>query len=247
MKRLALITALSLGSSFSVQAESLQCNFESDYEFSQQGRTLIFSRDAAPGKRIMIQDGRMVIDGKELKLAADDKARIAEFENETRLLIPQVKLVTKEAIDIAFTALIEVSRALNGEQNNPTVKKLQNAQTALHNSLNKNPALIINDNMDEKIIEPIVTDFVPDVVGAAIKQALSMAFSGDDTKAKAFEARMDKMGKEIETKVEARAKKLEPLAQAMCSRVRNMDKIEDGISVRLSNKQKINLLETKAP
>lgn len=247
MKRLALITALSLGVSFSVQAESLQCNFESDYAFSQQGRTLIFSRDAAPGKRIMIQDGRMVIDGKELKLAADDKARIAEFENETRLLIPQVKLVTKEAIDIAFTALIEVSRALNGEQNNPTVKKLQNAQTALHTSLNKNPALIINDNMDEKIIEPIVTDFVPDVVGAAIKQALSMAFSGDDAKAKAFEARMDKMGKEIETKVEARAKKLEPLAQAMCSRVRNMDKIEDGISVRLSNKQKINLLETKAP
>lgn len=247
MKRLALITALSLGASFSVQAESLQCNFESDYAFSQQGRTLIFSRDAAPGKRIMIQDGRIVIDGKELKLAADDKARIAQFENETRLLIPEVKLVTKEAIDIAFTALIEVSRALNGEQNNPTVKKLQKAQIALHNSLNKNPALIINNDMDEKIIEPIVTDFVPDVVGAAIKQALSLAFSGDDAKAKAFEARMDKMGKEIETKVEARAKKLEPLAQAMCSRVRNMDKIEDGISVRLSNKQKINLLETKAP
>ncbi len=247
MKRLALITALGFASSFSAQAESLKCNFESDYEFSQQGRTLIFSRDAAPGKRIMIQDGRMVIDGKELKLAADDMARIAEFENETRLLIPQVKLVTKEAIDIAFTALIEVSRALNGEQNNQTVKKLQNAQLALHNSLNKNPALIMNGDIDEKIIEPIVTDFVPDVVAAAIKEALSLAFSGDDAKAKAFEARMDKMGKEIETKVEARAKKLEPLAQAMCSRVRNMDKIEDGISVRLSNKQKINLLETKAP
>ena len=88
---------------------------------------------------------------------------------------------------------------------------------------------------------------MPDVVGAAIKQALSLVFSGDDAKAKAFEARMDKMGKEIETKVDARAKKIEPLAQAICSRVRNMDKIEDGISVRLSNKQKINLLETKAP
>lgn len=247
MKRLALITAVSLGASFSVQAESLQCKFESDYAFSQQGRTLIFSRDAAPGKRIMIQDGRMVIDGKELKLAADDRARITQFESETRLLIPQVKLVTKEAIDIAFTALIEVSRALNGEQNNPTVKKLQNAQIALHNSFSKNPSLVINDNMDKEIIEPIVTDFVPDVVGAAIKQLLSLAFSGDDAKAKAFEARMDKMGKEIQTKVDARAKKLEPLAQAMCSRIRNMDKIEDGISVRLSNKQKINLLETKAP
>lgn len=247
MKRLALIAALGIGASFSAQAESVHCNFSSDYEFSQQGRTLIFSRDTVPGKRIMIQDGRMVIDGKELKLSSGDKARITEFENETRLLIPQVKLVTSEAIDIAFSALIEVSRGLNGEQNNPTVKKLQHAQIALHNSLNKNPGLLFNDDIDGKIIEPIITDFVPDVVAAAVKQALSSAFSGDDKKAKAFEARMDKMGKEIETKVEARAKKLEPLAQAMCDRVRNMDKIEDSISVRLSDKAKINLLDTKAP
>ena len=57
---------------------------------------------------------------------------------------------------------------------------------------------------------------------------------------------MDNMSKEIETKVEARAKKLEPMAQAMCSRVRNMDRIEDSLSVRLSDKKKINLLDTKS-
>lgn len=247
MKRLALVAALAFGASFCAHAESHQCNFESDYDFSQQGRTLIFSKDTAPGKRIMIQDGRMVIDGNELKLSSEDKFRVSEFENEMRLLVPQVQYVTGEAIDIAFSALIEVSRALNGEQNNPTVVKLQNAQLALRNSLDKNPTLIINDDIDEKIIEPIVTDFVPDVVGAAVKQALSLAFSGDEAKARAFEKRMDNMGKEIETKVEARAKKLEPLADAMCDRVRHMDKIEGAITVRLSNREKINLLDTKAP
>lgn len=247
MKRLALVAALAFASSFSAHANSHQCDFESDYEFSQQGRTLIFSKDAAPGKRIMIQDGRMVVDGKELTLSSEDKSRVSEFESEMRLLIPQVKYVTGEAIDIAFTALIEVSRALNGVQNNPTVVKLQNAQVSLRNSLNTNPTLVINDDIGEKIIEPIVTDFVPDVVGAAVKQALSLAFSGDEAKAKAFEKRMDNMGKEIETKVEARARKLEPLADAMCDRVRHMDKIEGSMTVRLSNKEKINLLDTKAP
>jgi hypothetical protein len=247
MKRLAVLFALSLGAAFTAHAENLKCSFESDYSFSQQGRTLIFSKDSAPGKRIMIQDGRMVIDGKELTLGNEDKARVTEFENETRLLIPQVKEVTSEAIDIAFTALIEVSRGFNGEQNNPTVKKLQNAQVVLRDSINKNPELIINNDIDGKIIEPIVTDFIPDVVSAAVKQALSLAFSGDEAKARDFEKRMDNMGKEIETKVEARAKKLEPLAQTMCSRLRNMDSIEDSISVRLGNKEKINLLDTKAP
>lgn len=247
MKRLALVAALALGISFSAHAGSRQCNFESDYKFSQQGRTLVFSKDAMPGKRIFIQDGRLIIDGKELTLSSEDKSRVSEFESEMRLLVPQMKYVTGEAIDIAFSALIEVSHALNGEQNNPTVIKLRNAQVSLRNSLNKDPALIINGDIDEKIIEPIVTDFVPDVVGAAVKQALSLAFSGDEAKAKAFEKRMDNMGKEIETKVEARAKKLEPLADAMCDRVRHMDKIESAITVRLSNREKINLLDTKAP
>ncbi|MEO8001987.1 MAG: DUF2884 family protein [Arenimonas sp.] len=247
MKRQALAVTLSFGAAFTAHAESLQCNFESDYKFSQQGHTLIFSKDVAPGRRIMIQDGRMVIDGKELSLSNEDRARVSEFESEMRLLIPQVKQVTTEAIDIAFAALIEVSRGLNGEQNNPTIKKLQNAQVALRNSIEKNPGLAINDDIGKKIIEPIVTDFVPDVVGSAVRQALSLAFSGDDAKAKAFEKRMDNMGKEIETKVEARAKNLEPLAQAMCTRVRNMDIIEGSISVRLSNTEKINLFDTKAP
>ena len=246
MKRLVVAAVLSFGVATTAYAESLQCSFQSDYKFSQQGRTLIFSKDVAPGKRIMIQDGRLVIDGKELSLSDEDKMRVAEFEGEVRLLIPEFKQVTLEAIDIAFTTLVEVSRGLNGEQNNPNIKKLQNAQVALRHSISKNPALFINDDFDSKLIEPVITDFVPDLVGAAVKHALSLAFSNDEAKTQAFEKRMDNMSKEIETKVEARAKKLEPMAQAMCSRVRNMDRIEDSLSVRLSNKEKINLLDTKA-
>ena len=247
MKRLALLLVIGMGTSVSAKAETLRCNVESDYAFSQQGRTLVFSRDSAPGKRIMIQDSRLIVDGRDVVLNEHDKQRVGEFENEMRLLIPQAQQVTAEAIDIAFTALIEVSRGLSGVHNNPTVVKLQNARVSLQQSLQKNPALIINNDIEEKIIDPIMTDFVPDVVGAAVRQALSLAFSGDEKKARDFERRMDTMGREIETKVEARAKKLEPLANAMCKRVRNMDRIEDDISVRLVNKEKINLLDTKAP
>ena len=194
MKRLVIAAVLSFGVATTAYAESLQCSFQSDYKFSQQGRTLIFSKDVAPGKRIMIQDGRLVIDGKELSLSDQDKMRVSEFESEVRLLIPEFKQVA----------------------------------------------------LDSKLIEPVITDFVPDLVGAAVKHALSLAFSNDEAKTQAFEKRMDNMSKEIETKVEARAKKLEPMAQAMCSRVRNMDRIEDSLSVRLSDKKKINLLDTKS-
>lgn len=246
MKRLALIAAISLGLSFSANAESLRCNIESDYSFSQQGRTLVFSRDAAPGKRILIQDSRLIVDGRDLVLSEQDKKRIGQFESEMHLLVPQVKKVSMEAVDIAFDALVEVSQAFNGDRNNPTITKLQKARIELRNAIAKDPALMINDDLDGKIIAPIISDFVPDVIGAAVRQALSLAFSGDAKKAKEFEKRMDNMGKQIETKVEARAKKLEPLAVAMCERVRNMERLENDLSVRLSNKKKINLLDTRA-
>jgi Protein of unknown function (DUF2884) len=230
-----------------VSAHSKDCNFSSEYKFSQQGRTLIFSRDQAPGKRIMIQDARMVIDGQEQKLSAQDKQRVAEFESEMRSLIPQVKQVSLEAVDIAFTALVEVSHALSGDQNNETVKKLLKSQVQLRQSIAKDPGIVINGDIDAEIIAPVITDFVPDIVSGAVKQALSLAFSGDDKKAAAFEARMDKMGADIDSKVAARAKKLEPLAEAMCQRVQAMDRIEDSLSIRLADKNKINLLDTKAP
>lgn len=247
MKRLALLIAIGMSASFSANAGTLRCDIESDYEFTQQGRTLVFSRNAPAGKRILIQDGRLLVDGRELALSSADRQRVGEFENEMRLLIPQVRQVSTEAVDMAFTALIEVSQAFNGERDNPTVKKLQNARIELRNSIVKDPALFINKNVDDKIIDPILSDFVPDIIAAAIKQTLSVAFSGDERKAREFEKRMDNMGREIETKIEARAKKLEPLVIAMCNRVRNMDRIEDGISVRMRNKEKINLLDTRSP
>lgn len=247
MKRSALLLAIGMSASLSANAGTLRCNIESDYEFSQQGRTLVFSRDASPGKRILIQDSRLIVDGRELALNTGDKQRVGQFEDEMRLLIPQVKHVSTEAVDMAFTALIEVSQAFNGEHDNPTVRKLQNARIELRNSIAKDPALFINQDLDDKIIDPILSDFVPDLISGAVRQALSLAFSGDEKKAKDFERRMDSMGKEIETKIEARARKLEPMATAMCNRARNMDSIEDGISVRLNNKEKINLLDTSAP
>ena len=131
MKCFALLTAIGMGASLSANAGTLRCNIESDYEFSQQGRTLVFSRDASPGKRILIQDGRLIVDGRELALSTGDKQRVDQFENEMRLLIPQVKHVSTEAVDMAFTALIEVSQAFNGEHDNPTEKKLQNARIEL--------------------------------------------------------------------------------------------------------------------
>ena len=69
-------------------------------------------------------------------------------------------------------------------------------------------------------------------------------FAGEE-KAKAMEARMDTMDKDLDARMEARAKSLEPLAQAMCQRIRRMDGIDDSLEVRLPNGNPINFLQAE--
>jgi len=68
-------------------------------------------------------------------------------------------------------------------------------------------------------------------------------FAGEE-KTKAMEARMDAMDKQLDVRVEARAKALEPLANAMCKRIQRMDAIDDSLEVRLPNGKPINFIES---
>jgi hypothetical protein len=53
---------------------------------------------------------------------------------------------------------------------------------------------------------------------------------------------MNRMEHELDTKVEARADALEPLADAMCLRLRRMDDIDNSLEFRLPDGSQLQLL-----
>jgi hypothetical protein len=81
------------------------------------------------------------------------------------------------------------------------------------------------------------------IAGAAVTSTLAVAFSGDERKAEQFERRMERMGDEIERKVEHRAEALEPLVERMCARTRELDRIEQGLAMRIDG-EPLDLLRT---
>jgi hypothetical protein len=53
---------------------------------------------------------------------------------------------------------------------------------------------------------------------------------------------MERMEKELDGKVDARAKTLEPLAESMCLRMKTIDRLDDELEYRLPDGGRLELL-----
>jgi hypothetical protein len=217
------------------------CNIHSDYNIGPYRNAYLFQREDGPARKVGLGGGRLFIDGKEVGLGAADQERIARFEGEMRALEPQVQQVSEEAIGIAFTALTEVARGLSSNPDE-TIANLEKSRRQALAEIRSQPLAVFNDDSMEDIIEPIISRYVPDIAGGAVRSAMSMIFASDAKRAE-FEKRMDRMEHELDTRVDARAKALEPLAQAMCERLTRMDALDDSLEYRLPGGQPLQLLE----
>ena len=217
------------------------CNIHSDYNIGPYRNAYLFQRESGPAHKVGIGGGRLFVDGKEIQLGAADQQRMARFEDEMRGLAPEVQKVSEEAIGIAFTALTEVARGLSANPDE-TIEDLEKSRRRALAEIRSEPLAVFNDDAMEDIIEPIVARYVPDIAGGAARSAMSMIFASDAKRAE-FEKRMDRMEHELDTRVDARAKALEPLAQAMCDRLTRMDALDDALEYRLPGGQPLQLLE----
>ena len=247
MKRAALASALLLASlPLSAQAglhgsiNGDKCNVHSDWSVRTHRLAFVFSQDEHKPGEIGIGGGRLFIDGSEQKLSDADHARVARLETEMHALVPQLKQVAIEAVDIAFTALVEVARGLANDPRE-TIDDLERARKRLRAQMEARPLTALDGDAIGHTIGPIMSEFVPQIVGGAVSGALSAAFGGEK-KANEFEKKMKRMEQELDTKVEARAKDLEPLADAMCDRLKAMDRIDDELEFRLPDGGRLELL-----
>jgi len=245
MKYAALAAALLLATS-SAQARPDSnvrhegCDIRSDYSVQTYRRAFLFTHDSRTPSEIGIGGGRLFIDGREVALTEADHQRLRQMEREMHLLVPEMRKVAVEAVDIAFTALTEVARGLSNDPQ-ATVSRLESAHKRIRGEMNAKPLSVFNEDAMAGVIKPIITQFVPDIVGGAISSALKAAFGGEE-KAQEFEARMQRMEHELDSRVEARADALEPLADAMCKRLRRIDGLDDEIEYRLPDGKRLQLL-----
>ena len=217
-----------------------KCDIRSDWSVRSHRRAFVFARSEHAPAEIGIGGGRLFIDGKEATLSAGDRARILRLEQEMNALVPQLREIVVQAVDIAFDALVEVARGLATDPRE-TIDSLQQARKKLHDEMDARPLSALNGDAIGETIAPVMSEFVPEIIGGAVKGALKAAFGGGGS-ASDFEKRMQRMERELDVKVERRSKDLEPLAEAMCARLKSMDRIDDEIEYRLPDGARLDLL-----
>jgi hypothetical protein len=167
------------------------------------------------------------------------------MEREFRALQPEMEQVVTEAVDIAFTALTEVARGLSADPGQ-TVAELQASHRRVRAKMAASPLALFNDDAMAGIVEPIMREHMPDIVGGAVRTAIKAAFS-TGKEAGELQARMDRMEHELDARVDARAEALEPLAKSMCSRLRRMDALDDALEVRTADGRSLRPARGRCP
>src|SRR5688500_13764350 len=181
MKRLAaalLLSAVAAGA-HAHDRKNLQCDVDSDYTMRLHGKAFVFTRDHGPAKHVAIGGGRLFVDGKEVELSAEDRQRVRRYETELTRLVPQMQHVVFEATDIAFSAHTEVARGFAAEDSKSTVAKLEAAHARIKADVEREPIILFSDqDVVDRIVEPVINEYVPVIVGSAVSSTLAVVFSG---------------------------------------------------------------------
>lgn len=233
------------GATAGVSLDGKECRVDSDYSMSLSPERLTLGREDGRPARIEMAGGRLWIDGEAIELDAADRERVLRFERAVRELAPEVRAITGEAIEIAYSALTEVAIAL-GDKPEPMLERLERSRAALESRLlGAGDGLEVDGALIENTVETLVGEFVPLLIGQITTAAVSAALSGDRTRIREIEARAETMEAEIERSVEAHADALKRRAEALCPKLAALDEIDDALEVRGPDGKPLALLSVR--
>lgn len=244
---LALAAALSAPLSQAMAEVNIdtQCEVESSYELTIERDRLVFVKDG--GGEISFAKGQLFVDGNAMALSRADTSRVAEFERSVRALVPEVKSIARDAVEIAVVALSRVIDTFASEANRASfVAELDAMRVEIDGLIEQtNSTRGARNGEFEAKAKEFAERMAPRIAGEFASQAMTAALSGDESKIAAIEAKADRFEKEIEASVEAPAKALEARANALCPRIKALDLIESEFELRLPDGQPLNLVEVE--
>jgi len=228
-----------------------RCRVESRYGVQIDNDRLDFTRKASAGAgpaRIELVGSSIHIDGQAIALSPADRKRVDQFQSELRAMVPQVKQIAADSIEIAFVALATVvTQFSSDERRAELLDELQGLRIeADHAIATANSTDALKNAAFERRIEAAVERIVPTLAGEFAAQAIRVAMSGDEDAAATIEQRANAFGEQIERSVEGAAKDLEAKVARLCPQVEALDAIDNSFEWRLPDGSKPELLEFSA-
>jgi len=251
MKLLTLTSAILM--SGSVWAHN-SCDIDLNAHVRIDNKVVEFSDENQPLYKI-VDDKYLYVEGDKVSLDKQQQVLITQYSKDIKALVPEVRGVVTEGIDLAVEGVGLAFNELLGEDNDVgneltselTIIKDELAQKlSLEHGVSIGKEGVADDNFFGKEFE----NRIETVVESAVKKSMGtlliavgkeMLFSGGDPEA--FEARMENFGEQIETEMESRAEELEKKANVLCYSVKKLDEQEEHLREEVSELAPFNMIK----
>ena len=246
LKSSLLATALASSSAFAhIDVSTDQCDVELNYDLSISPKHIrIIDNDQTIID--IYNDEVLFIKGDQVSLTSDQQQLVGRYAENIRQSIPEAAEIATEAVGVAYEGI----RAAIGSKVDlsETEEKFELVKARINEKFNSETGHYrfsqgnLSTNSDNKEIEAMVEDVVEEVIPkliGSLMMNIGSAMAGGETSFKDLE----NLGDKIEKEVEARAEVLEYKANAFCSRLKEVDKIEQELVAQNDNFGHFNLLK----
>lgn len=199
--------------------------------------------EASSGVVVIDQDGNLSINGEAQSVSASDQTLLAHYADAVRGQVPQVAEVAMEGVELAGVALNEVGTAFGLENMSAMEEMMANIGEEIQSAFYDGGTFVIDqgrfdtmgdtfdDKFDEQMEEAMEALVMESIGSLLISLGSEMLSSGGDINN--FEQRMERMGQQIEEKVELQAKSLEQKAHQLCYDFKDLAAQEDELQARI--------------
>lgn len=243
-RRLPLaLAALLLPFAATAQDLATTCHATSSYDVTISPDRLLFDRPQPGPRQLELHDGSLRSDGVAVRLQAEDQDRLAVFEREFRALVPRVKAVATQGVDLLASAVHDEGGQLSlapdtrAELDRRVAARAAELKRRIASS---NSTHDWQGNLADTYANQVASDLMPLLANDLGQQALQAAMSGDlQTAARLRDTAAD-LATQLRPRLEQRMQALQPQAQALCPAIQRLAELQDGI--RGAGGQPLNLL-----
>jgi hypothetical protein len=181
---------------------------------------------------VVLHDGALQTDGVPVRLAAEDQDRMTLFERELRALVPKVRSVAADGVDLAVQAVHEETAGL---PLSATTRTEFDRRLAARVAELKQRIATSDSTHDwqqaelDRTIDAIAAELLPLLAADLGGQAIDAAMSGDLQAAARLRDLASGLAGDLRPRLERRMETLRPRIQALCPAIERLAELQRGV------------------
>lgn len=220
------------------------CHASSSYDITLKPASLLFDRPSPAPFHVDMQGGSLRTDGTVVSLNAENQDRLTLFERKLRALVPRVRSVAQNGVDMAVQGLRAEADGMGLSVD--TRAELDRRLNAHASELKRRVALSQSTHdwqgdFADQTMNQIGADLLPLLATDLGQQAIDAALGGDLQTAATLRDRAASLATELQPRMQQRMQALRPQIQALCPAIQQLASLQQGLVD--SNGKALNLLQ----